>query len=245
MEIKSNIKSLEGMDIRFMPFGNRQIIQRQVTYLKLSILKHGISRGVQAVYTNIFGEGYHYYILDGQHLYRACLALGAEELLQVYVDEYQYLSAIEMVSRVAQINSDQRGWRLANFILAYASTNQLLDYNMFQKKYIDYGLTYQLTAMIYGGLSPTTSSQMIKAGTFKIVDEHKGDEIAKILQDVVLLFGRANNIILKDFTFAFYNWYNSIDYNHDRFMAFVIENKHKITSMKFNDMELFLQTYNH
>ena len=235
------MRQLEDLEVRFMPFGNRQISAKQVSLLKLKIQRHGIMRVLQLIKTNKFGEGMHYYIKDGQHLYTACMALGIAEQLYIVIDSYKYKNTVEIVHNVADINSDQKGWRLPDFIASFASTNQLLDYNVLQNRCISYGLPPQLTAMIYGGLSSTVASQIIKSGNFKVIDLEKGDKICKLLQDVVLLFGRANTIILRQFTFAFYNWYNSVTYNHNIFMSFIRENKEKMALMKTNEIEILLQ----
>jgi hypothetical protein len=236
------LSTLKG--IRLMPFGNRNITQAQVKHLKQSIIEHGIQRNLQVVYTNVFGEGWHHYILDGQHLYTACDGLNILDTLYCSIDLFNYTNPIEIVARVSEINSDQKGWRLADFIKAYASTNQLLDYNTLDNRYYKYGLSYQLSAMIYGGLSSTTSSQMIKRGTFKIIDLKRGDEICEILQDILSIFGRGNNIFLREFTFAFYHWYNSVNYDHFKFKEFIEEHSTTLSLLKANEMEIILQGYN-
>lgn len=238
------MKKLGKIELKFMPFGNRQVSARQVSLLKTKIIKSGIMRAVQVVYTNKFGEGFHHYIKDGQHLFTACQSLEILEELFIVVDKHDYKTSIEIVQDVASINSDQKGWRLGDFINSYASTNQLLDYNVLLNKCISYGLSYQLTAMIYGGLSSISSSKVVKAGEFKILDIDKGDKICKILQDVVLIFGRSNNIFLRHFTFAFYNWFNSINYIHQKFLLFVRDNKKEMALLKENDIEVFLQKFN-
>ena len=238
------MRKLGKTELKLMPFGNRQINSRQVNLLKIKIRKSGIMRAIQTIYTDKFGEGFHYYIKDGQHLFTACQSLEILEDLFIVVDKHQYKSSIEIVQDVASINSDQKGWRLGDFIYSYASTNQLLDYNVLSNRCTVYGLSYQLSAMIYGGLSSITSSKMVKSGEFKVLDVDKGDKICKILQDVVLIFGRSNNIFLRHFTFAFYNWFNSVKYNHHKFLLFIKDNKDKISLLKDNDIETFLQQYN-
>lgn len=242
-KMKKELKVSE-MDIRLMPFGNRQVSQKQVRNLKNKIVKHGIQRNLQLIYTNLFGNGYAFYIKDGQHLWMACLALGLIDELTYTVDKFQYNNSKQIVEAVADINSDQKGWRLPDFVDSFASTNDV-DYTILKSKYLKYGLSYQLTAMIYGGLSATNSAKMLKAGTFKIVNEQKGDSVAIIIQDVVLLFGRSNNIFLREFTFAFYHWYNSVEYNHNEFLEFIKENKDKLSLLKANQIELLLQTVNY
>jgi len=241
--MKSKVKSIKKEKVNLMPFGNRVINQKQVAHLKREIDKHGITRVLVVVYTNVFGEGWKYYIKDGQHLYLACLALGIEDELFMIIDQHTYKNVTEVVTGTASINADQKAWKLNDFVNAFAATNQAIDYNILTSKFIKYGLSIQLTAMVYGGLSAIYASKLIRSGEFKIVNEKKGDKIAKILQDVEIVFGKTNYTFLRVFTLAFYNWFNSVDYKHKKFIKFLKTNKDTIVLMKGNEMELFLQKY--
>ena len=239
--MKTKIKSIKGQNVKLMPFGNRVIDQKQVNYLKSMISTHGITRTLVVVYTNLFGEGYHNYIKDGQHLFLACKALGIEDELFIVLDQYKYTMTTKVIVETASINADQKGWKLQDFVTAFSSTNQLLDYNILANKFLTYGLSIQLTAMIYGGLNAVSSSQMIRSGKFKIIDEAKGDEIAKILQDVVAVFGKTNYTLLRQFTFIFYSWFNNINYKHKKFIKHLKTNQEAISTMRGNQIEEMLQ----
>lgn len=241
--MKSKVKSIAKEKVNLMPFGNRVINQKQVSHLKREIKKHGINRVLVVVITNVFGEGMKYYIKDGQHLYLACLALGIEKELFMIIDQYTYKNVTEVVTGTASINADQKSWKLSDFVNAFAATNQTLDYNILANKFIKYGLSIQLTAMIYGGLSSISASKMIRSGEFKIIAETKGDKISKIIQDVVLVFGKTNYTFLRSFTAAFYKWFNAVNYNHKKFISFLENNKDSILLINGNEIEIFLQKY--
>jgi len=241
--MKTILKKVKDQKVRLMPFGNRVIDQKKVAELKVKIKNHSINRTLVVIFTSVFGEGKHCYIKDGQHLYLACLALGIEAELYMTIDTFKYKSVTEVITATAAINADQKAYKLIDFVGAFSSTNQVLDYNILSNKFIKYGLSIQLSAMVYGGLSAVSASKLIRSGEFKIVNEKKGDKIAKIIQDVMIVFGKTNYTFLRTFTFAFYNWFNSVDYKHKKFMKFLKDNKDGILLMRGNEIELFLQKY--
>lgn len=237
--VKTNLKSINDIDVCLMPFGNRIVDQKQVDILKHKILSHGITRALVVIHTNVFGDGTRYYIKDGQHLYMACQALGIVDQLYVIIDKFEYKSMVEAVTGVASINNDQKTWKLVDYVKAFASTNQLIDYNILQNKFLKYGLSYQFSAMIYGGLSSGSAGYTIRGGKFKIVEESKGDEIAEIMQDVILLLNRQDNTLLRAFISAFYNWYGSVTYKHTKFIKYLKANKYVLMTTDLSLLQFF------
>lgn len=231
-------------DIKLMPTGNRDISSKHVEELKFEINRAGLLRSVIVVHTKLFGK-LGYYIVDGQHLYMASEALGLTNELEYKLCKIDFKTIPELVEYVAMLNSKQKSWKLGDYIKSYCSTNLMLDYNILLNKQLSYNLGFQLTAMIYGGLSGVTSSQMIKAGKFKAIDIEKGDEIAKYMQDIKLhIIGSSNSPVLRQFIKCFYHWYNSVNYNHDDFMQYLKSNVDRMILAKKNGMNEILTNYN-
>lgn len=233
----------ELKNLKLMPTGNRNINPQHVEELKQEINRAGLLRDIIVVKTDLFGKT-GYYIVDGQHLYMACIALDMLSELEYKLCKINFKTLPELVEYVASLNSKQKKWNLSNYIKCYSATNQMIDYNILVNKQITYNLGYQLTAMIYGGLTNVTSAQMIKAGKFKIVDSKKGDEIAKYMQDIKLnIIGSANSSVLRQFIKTFYHWYNAVDYNHEDFMNYLKNNIDKLMLAKRNGMNEIIYQY--
>lgn len=233
------------MEIHFMPQGNRDLSSGRIDKLKHSINEYGLLRDVIVIETNLFGgRTKKMYIVDGQHLYMACTALDILDELQVKVCKKKFETISEIIDFVSTLNTTQTPWNLSNYINAYASTNMHLDYNKLIQKRIKFGLSYTLLAMIYGGVSNTAASNMLKRGKFKIVDEQKGDEVTKVIQDIVLIIGRSNSMTMNRFTVAFYNWYNSVNYDHQKFLEFIKSNVDKLLILNPEGIEELLKEYN-
>jgi len=227
-----------------MPQGNRDLSSSRIEKLKHSINEYGILRDVIVINTDVFGgKTKRYYIVDGQHLYMACSALGFLDDLEFKVCKKKFKSISEIVDFVSTLNTTQTPWKLTNYIDAYASTNLHLDYNKLIQKRIRYNLSYTLLAMIYGGTSNSAASNMLKRGKFKFVDEAKGDEVTKIIQDIVLIIGRSNSMTLNRFTIAFYNWYNSVHYDHEKFLSFIKDNVDKLLVLSPEGIEELLKKF--
>lgn len=237
------LKFASHIKIEFMPVGNRVVNQKAVKAIKESIQLNGILRQVILIRTNLFGQGNKYYIADGQHLYYACQSLNILKDLSYVICKRKFNNIQEIVEFVALLNATQTPWKLEEYVNAYASTNQFIDYNILISKRNKYNLSYQLLSMIYGGLSSITGPQMLKDGKFKIVNESKGDELAIRMQDICSIFGRTNTSILKEFAMAFYYWSNAVEYNHKKFIQYVIENKEKLSLLERNKISEILINY--
>lgn len=232
-------------ELKFMPSGNRTINSKKVSQIKLSVQQYGIIRGLVVIKTNLFNKDkkYHHYIADGQHLFLAVQALDRLNELPIFVVECEFSTIVEIIDFVSTINAAQSQWKLLDYVGAYASTNQITDYNVLLSKFQKYGISLVLTAAIYGGSTCSRTAQLLKRGQFKIVDESRGDEIAKIIQDIVPIFGRANSVPLEYFTKHFYHWYNSVNYNHEKFLKLIKDNTNELLVLGEQGVESVLNKY--
>lgn len=225
-----------------MPSGNRTIKPSVVKELRKSIQMYGILRDVVVIKTNIFGGKTRYYPADGQHLILAATAEGREDELGFKEVNYQFNSIIEIVHFVSLLNSTQSPWRLQDYIHAYASTNKLVSYNILENKIDLYGLSANLTAIIYMGESKSVVSKKIREGGFRVVDEPKGDRIAVIVGNLIELFGRTNSTALTRFASAFYHWYKD-DLDTEEFYEFMEERIEDLREADEREMHTILNDF--
>lgn len=244
-EIKTFLMA-DNLDLRFMPAGNRVINPKSVGRLKLSMQRYGIVRGVIIIKTNLFSKDKteYYYIVDGQHLYIAAEALGMLDKLPVFLTDCKFETVTDIINYVSTLNSSQTPWTLVNYVAAFASTNQLIDYNILYNKYLKYGIPLSIISMIYGGSSASRAPQLIKNGLFKVVDEKKGNHICEIIQDIIPIFGKANSTQLQYFVRHFYNWYGSVTYNHEQFLRVLKDNTRELLVLGEEGLEVVFNQYN-
>lgn len=237
--------TLKDKNVSLMPFGNRSISSSGIHQMKHSIARYGIVRPLVLIKTTLFDpEGTSkLYIADGQHLFMACQGLNKVKQLPYIICKEKFSSVEDIVKFVATLNSTQRGWKLVDYVGAYASTNQNLNYNVLENKYQKYGLPYRMTAMVYGGYGAIPATDAIKDGSFVVHDQERGDKIAEILQDVILLFGRKNSTQLSSFTLAFYHWYAPDKYNHASFIKYLKGKLEDIVILDSEGAQKLLRNY--
>ena len=234
--MKTSIQPLSKIkrNIKFMPLGNRDVSASHIQKMKDSIYKYGIIRCVVLISTKLFNDKEKtYYIADGQHLYLACESLNLKNELHAIIVDDEFTSIDSIVNFVSQLNSTQKGWRLLNYIGAYASTNEFLDYNFLQNRILKYNLGTVTTAMLYGGYGSNPASRAIKTGQYT----NRGniahaDKVAEYLQDMILIVGRRNSSVVQNLAMAFFHWYNEESYNHQEFLEIL---KNKIEYFRTND----------
>lgn len=217
-------KELHPEDLHMMPAGNRTIKNSVLAKLKKSIQQYGILRSVVVVKTDLFNEGVKYYIADGQHLYVSCQALNVLAQLHIIVVKRKFASIHDLVEFISVLNTTQSPWRLADFIEAYAGTSVYLSYNKLKAKRMEYNLPYSLLAVIYSGLGKKQSSDAIKTGQFRVVNEPKSDQVAQYMLDLIPVFGRTNSTALTNLAHVFYGWIDLSCYQHSKFKKFILKN---------------------
>ena len=235
--------TVKNLNVNLMPLGNRTIYSQGIQTMKQSIMEYGIIRPLVLFKTDLFGDKTKLYIADGQHLFMACNGLNKLKDLPYILCKKKFKDVQEIVQFVGILNSTQRGWRLGDYVGAYASTNQNLHYNTLENKHQKYGLSYGLTAMVYGGYSFSSGTHAIKNGTFEINDVKRADKICEILQDIVLFFGRRNSTQLASFTLSFYHWYSPDNYNHSHFLSYLKKRKEDLVVLDSEGITHFLQEY--
>lgn len=226
--MKTKIQPLSKIkrNIKFMPLGNRDVSAKHIQNMKDSIHKYGILRSIVIISTKVFNDKMPaYYIADGQHLYLACEGLNLTDELQAIIVQKEFTDVDSIVNFVSKLNSTQKGWRLLDYVGAYASTNEFLDYNFLQNRLLRYNLGTITTAMLYGGYATGTANKAIKNGEYtNRKNIQHADKVAEYLQDMILIVGRRSSHVVQNLAIAFFHWYDEESYNHQAFLK-ILEDK--------------------
>lgn len=168
---------------------NRDITQKHVDTLKVSILKIGVLRPVSVVESNSFGEGTQLYINDGQHLCNAILQTDDKDLhgfFDIWVT--QNASAEDIVLGVADLNTSSITWTIRqhfNSMLGLANINPIKysAYNDLQAKYLETKL--DLVGLIEAyGVENDVKHVDFKRGKM-VFDEMQGNRILTIYGEAI------------------------------------------------------------
>lgn len=237
-----NVKTLklEGRKAFSLLTGiNREIMPKQVTKLAESIDKMGIIRPV-VVCTIAFITGkLTTYILDGQHLYLACI----RNKMDIPYIEIEVKDMQDLIEKIALLNSSSKSWTTQDYILAWSTLYP--DY----KKLMHYTNIYPLEARIICGILMGNSTQdgggatrAVKSGTFKIKNEKFGATFLQYLTDIHSTLNISNNKVRRELTQCFYLYYTKIMsiYLHDDFIKFCKVHKESfkkcVLSEQFNSL---------
>lgn len=158
------------LDVRFMPKGNRSIIKANKARIERSMRRNGILGTILAVNTDIFGEGKHWYIIDGQHRYMAAKSLNRLEELKVDFLKTEITSLQALVNLVAELNNSSRGWEILDYVNIYTAIG-----NEEYKKLKDYSICFSIhpSAALYllsNYSSISKCSRKIKEGNIEVID---------------------------------------------------------------------------
>lgn len=219
-----NIASSAGF--AFLSGINRIIIPSHVTSMAESILKIGIIRPVVVANISFISGKMMKYIIDGQHLFHACLRLG----INIPYVEIEIKDKADLIEKIALLNSSSKSWMLKDYIVAWGSLKE--DYVKLNKCFETYDIELGVLANILSGDCPQSAaggssiSKSIKKGTFKVVDEEKNMEIINNLTDVLSVLNRQTRVENKYLCSEYVSFVRATaNYNHDKFMKNLEKNK--------------------
>lgn len=219
---------------------NRPINPGQVTKLANSIDKMGVIRPVVIANISFLGGTPMKYILDGQHLYMACIRLG----IDIPYLEVEIKDLTELVETIALLNASSKIWILRDYVQAWKSVNT--DYIVLDKLFETYDIELSQLAQILhyntslgrsnGGNS--VMSKVLKEGSLKIKDLEKSTLSLNRITDALKLVPRMDRISNKSFISAFYDYSQHPLYNHEATLKYLKVNKSKF-ALSTNDPEEF------
>lgn len=165
---------------------NRPTKPGHVNDIASSISKIGIVRPIimaKLKLKDFVGE----YIIDGQHLFLACLRLG----IDVPVRFVTIKTEQELVETLAMLNNTSKPWCLADYVQSWSYIKP--QYKTLQHYHKTYGLELAPTAGILHqspGIFNTVST--IKNGTLKIKDEDKAVSIMEYVTDLLTVLPKTD-----------------------------------------------------
>lgn len=200
---------------------NREIIPNQVTKLCKSLKKMGCIRPVLTVSLSFLEGVKRTYVIDGQHLLNALIRMNES----IPVAEIEVTDVKDLIEKIAFLNASSKSWTMDDYTLAWSYLED--DYKKLRKFKQVYDIEIGTLASILQGLSGSNStSDRIKRGEFRIINEKENLEILNHLRDVLLIIPRENRwkdkFVCSEFT-KFYRDSRS-SYNHERFLSLLKKN---------------------
>lgn len=206
---------------------NRIITPNQVTKLADSISKMGLIRPVVVAELSFITGVKKYYIVDGQHLYTACIRLGIDiPYVVIQVKNQQ-----DLIEKIALLNASSKSWCMLDYITAWASIKD--DYKKLNRYFEIYDFEISTISAILSDKSVGYSaggnhvSKYIKSGTFTIYDEAGAKKKLDYLTDVFKILPRMNRSENKYACSEYLNFLSKVGskYDHSKFLAKLLKIK--------------------
>jgi hypothetical protein len=198
---------------------NRAIKPYHVTTMSVSIDKLGVVRPVIIATLSFITGRPEKYIIDGQHLYTACL----RNKIDVPYIEIEIEDKIDLVEKIALLNSSSKSWCIQDYVTAWSSLKP--DYIKLNRYFQIYDLEFGVVASILNNqalssaVGGATVNKKIKNGTFEIIDEEVNAITLDNLTDVLRVVKRQSRNENRYVCSEYVNFYrNCKDYNHKKFI---------------------------
>jgi hypothetical protein len=219
---------------------NRPINPSQVTKLSNSIDKMGVIRPVVVATISFLDDAQITYIIDGQHLYMACLRLG----IDIPYIEIDIKDVRDLVEKIALLNASSKSWILRDYVQAWKPVNS--DYSTLDQLFQMYDIEMSQLAQILhynnGGKGSSSGSsvmsRILKQGTLKIKNLVVTKTILNRITDALKLVPRMDRVSNKTFISAFCDYAQHPLYDHASTLKYLKANKTKF-ALSTNDPEEF------
>lgn len=204
----------------------RPIDPAQVTKIANSTDKMGIVRPVVVTRVDFINGKMEYYIVDGQHLFNACIRNGMD-IPYVLIDINDKKSLVE---QIALLNASSKSWILTDYTRAWSSL--IPDYVKLNHYFQVYDIEMGIVAGVLSGNSianSAVSTKKIKTGEFRIVNEAANVKILDNVTDVLKIVPRMNRYENKYLCNEYVKFMKEkgCSYNHAKFLVFLTKNKEK------------------
>ena len=218
---KNWIKINGSKSVKYLAGLNRSIMPSQVTKLATSVDKMGIIRPVVLTEISFIDGKIGWYIIDGQHLFNACLRNGID-VPYVMID---VKDKSDLVDKIALLNASSKSWTMQDYITAWSSLKD--DYIRLNHYFQVYDFELIMIASVLNGISiPRRGGggspvvKKIKSGEFTIINEEKTVQLLNYLTDALRVIRRQSRDENAYFCSEYIDFYkNSTKYNHDKFIS--------------------------
>lgn len=205
---------------------NRGINPGQVTKLVNSLSNMGNLRPIVVAKLSFISGKVEHFIIDGQHVYNACLRLGWD-IPYIVID---IKNKQELVEKIAFLNASSKTWTIQDFVTAWSSL--IPDYVKLNRYFQIYDIELNIIAAILsnGNVGQGSSiSKKIKLGEFAIQDEDKNVDILNGLTDILKFIPRMNRFENRYVCSEYVNFRKTsgCSYNHKTFLKNLDKNKQK------------------
>lgn len=185
-----NLKANSKQGFHLLAGINREIKPAHVSEMAESIQLMGVIRPVVVAKVNHLPGGLKTYIIDGQHLYTACLRLKLDipyvELPSETVDTLP-----KLIEVIALLNSTSKTWALEDYVNTWAYYKP--EYQTFKDLYQRYNVERStLAELLHTGVVRATSvtsggssiSKTLKNGELRILNLAKAVEVLDYVSDL-------------------------------------------------------------
>ena len=221
---------------------NRPIAPSHVTKLATSI-DHAkmVTRPVLIANINFLDGKNVKYIIDGQHLYTACMRLNIDiPYVEIGISDINHL-----VETIALHNASSKSWTLLDYVQSWKIVNK--DYVTLQQLYVRYDIELsQIAEILHKGYSTASAraggsiamAKLIKAGTFSVRDKDASIILLNRITDALKIVPRMDRGSNKLFITTFSMYSMQPNYDHKATLNFLKANKDKF-ALSTQDPEEF------
>lgn len=202
---------------------NRDIIPSQVTKITTSIEKIGdIIRPVVVACLSYRGDK-SLSIIDGQHLYFACLRLNLDiPYVVININNDQELTHI-----LALLNNSSKSWTLNDYIKVWSYINP--DYKILQHHIKRSDLEVSIVAAILQNQPTASMTSFIKKGTFNVKNEARAVQMMDFVTDYLKVIPRQDRTENKKAVVSYITHIlQNNNYNHKKFLNYLKANKPRL-----------------
>lgn len=204
---------------------NRVIKPMQTAKMAVSIKRMGVVRPVVIAEIAFLTGKKERYIIDGQHLYMACLKLSIDvPYITVKIKDKR-----DLVETIAMLNNTSKSWCMFDYVTAWSSIEP--DYVKLNTYSTKYNFEFSILAAVLGGKIGTfggTINQMVKRGEFRITNEYHATKLLNWMTDVINLLPKASRYetkyICSEYLTFVSNCHNYKD-KHEKLVEAIEQNK--------------------
>lgn len=206
---------------------NRPIIPTQVTKLAESINKMGIIRPVVVAEISFISGKLTKYIVDGQHLFNACLRNNIDiPYVTISIKDKK-----DLVEKIALLNASSKTWTMQDYVTAWGSLKP--DYLKLNKYFEVYDIEISEVAAIFMNNIGSGGNviKTVKSGEFKMLDEDANVKILNCVTDMLKIIPRMTRYDNRYAIREYVKFLRSVKkYDHSNFLLRLERNKKKFVT---------------
>jgi hypothetical protein len=236
---KKGFKKLVGI--------NRETAPAHIAKLKKSISEIGMLQAIIVAELSFITGKKETYIIEGQHKYEACMALGIDI---PYVTIHGISNYEDLVKTIALLNSSSKSWKLDDYIHAWSSIKP--DYRKLMVIYNKYDIEITIAAGILsntGFFFGHRINSALKTGTFTVVNEGPAELLVSQTSEVMKLMPEMGRTCQKYFIQEFVNTVRSLGkaYDHNVMLRYIGKQKQTIAAECIDEQKVkdFFTRYAH